>query len=88
MEDLINLVFSAMDEYRTGKSNTIFRAKAAELGHLILSNKKKQTTRFVRCLVGGLQAHLRNLPTLISMFAEKYKEAALELRNTEAIAIQ
>ena len=88
VEDLINLVFSAMDEYRTGKSSAIFRARAVALGHLILSNKKKQTTRFVRSLVGGLQTYLRNLPTLISLFAEKYQEAALEKRNTEAIEIQ
>ena len=84
MEDLIKLVFSAMDEFRTGKSSAIFRARAVALGHLILSNKKKQTTRFVRLLVEGWQAYLRNLPTLLSVLAEKYKETALERRNTEA----
>ena len=88
VEDLINLVFSAMDEFRTGKSSTIFRTRSLALGHLILSNKKKQTIRFVRSLVGGLQAYLRNWPTLISVFAEKYEEAALESRNTDAIETQ
>ena len=39
-------------------------------------------------MVGILQAYLRNLLTLISVFAEKYKEAALENRNTAAKEIQ
>ena len=34
VEDLINLVFSTMDEFRTGKSSAIFRARAVELRHL------------------------------------------------------
>ena len=45
VEDLITLMFGSMDEYRTGQSSAIFRERAEELGHLILSNKKKQTTR-------------------------------------------
>ena len=45
VEDLITLIFSSMDDYRTGQCGAIFKARAEELGHLILSNKKKQTTR-------------------------------------------
>ena len=84
VEDLITLVFSTMDDYRTGKSSTVFRARATELGHLVLSNKKQQSTRFVRSLARGLQAYMRNLPTLVAIIAEKYDEAALDRRNTEA----
>ena len=36
----------------------------------------------------GLQAYLRNLPTLIHLFAEKYEEAAKENKNTDAIEAQ
>ena len=36
----------------------------------------------------GLQAYLRNLPTLIHVFAEKYQEAALAGKNTEAMKTQ
>ena len=84
VQDLITLMFGAMDDYRTGQSRTIFREKAEMLGNLVLSNKKNQTTRFVRSLQRGLQAYLRNLPTLIHLFAEKYEEAAKENRNTDA----
>jgi hypothetical protein len=50
----------------------------------VLTNKKQQTTRFVRSLVRGLQAFLRNLPTLIVIMSGKYESAAREGRNTEA----
>ena len=38
----------------------------------------------MRCLARGLQAYLRNLPTLIALLAEKYEEAAREHKNAEA----
>ena len=47
MEDMIQLMFSAMGEYRLGKSSTLFEEQAKELGYLVLTNKKEQTTRFV-----------------------------------------
>jgi hypothetical protein len=84
VEELISFLFSVMDDYRMGQASTIFRARAADLGHLVLTNKKKQTTRFVRSLVRGMQAFLRNLPTLIIIMAEKYEAATKEGRNTEA----
>ena len=84
VEELITLIFSVMDDYRTGKAGSLFRARAAELGHLVLTNKKRQTTRFVRSLVRGLQAYLRNLPTLIILVSEKYENAAREGRNGDA----
>jgi hypothetical protein len=84
VEELITLMFGVMDDYRVGQAGAVFRARAAELGHLVLTNKKRQTTRFVRSLVRGMQAFLRNLPTLIIIMAGKYESAARERRNTEA----
>ena len=84
VEELIELIFQTMDDYRVGQSSTKFRAKAAELSHLVLNNKKRQTTRFVRSFARGLQAWFRNLPTLIALKAEKYEMAVREGRNTEA----
>ena len=84
VEELIQLIFNTMDDYRVGQSSTKFRDLAAQLGHLVLSNKKRQTTRFVRSFARGLQAWFRNLPTLIALKAEKYEAAVREGRNTEA----
>jgi hypothetical protein len=84
VEDLINSMFAIMDDFRVGKASTMFRVKAVELGHLILSNKKKQVTRFVAAMMKGAQAYLRNLPTLVVVLAEMYEEAALEGRNKDA----
>ena len=47
MEELIQLMFSAMGEYRLGKSSTVFEEQAKELGFLVLTNKKEQPNRFV-----------------------------------------
>jgi hypothetical protein len=84
VEELICLMFSVMDDYRTGKAGTIFRARAAELAHLVLTNKKRQTTRFVRSLGRGLQTFLRNLPTLINVFGEAYESAVQAGNHTLA----
>ena len=54
VEEIIQLVFQTMDNFRTGKANSVFRERASHLGHLVLSNKKRQTTRFVRSLVRGV----------------------------------
>jgi hypothetical protein len=84
VEELVSLMFSTMDDFRTGQASTVFRERAADLGHLVLNNKKRQTTRFVRSLVRGLQAWFRNLPTLIAIQSSKYEEAATEGRNADA----
>lgn len=81
---LIDLMFSAMDDYRTGQAGSIFREKAAELANLVLSNKKNQTTRFVTALARGLQTFLRNLPTLINILGQDYNSLVLERNNAAA----
>ena len=77
VEEIINLVFQTMDNFRTGKASSVFRERATQLGHLVLSNKKRQTTRFVRSLVIGLQAWFRNLPTLVCLMVEEYNEKTI-----------
>ena len=42
MEETIQLMFSAMSQFRLGKSSTIFHNTAKELGHMVLTNKKDQ----------------------------------------------
>ena len=84
VEEIINLVFQTMDNFRTGKASSVFRERASQLGHLVLSNKKRQTTRFVRSLFRGLQAWFRNLPTLVCLMVEEYNEKAIQNKNTDA----
>ena len=67
-----------------GKSSTHFFEKAAELKNTVLTNKKLQTTRFVRALLRGITAALRNLPTMIAVIDEDYEEAVLTHDNTRA----
>ena len=84
VEDLLKLMFDIMDDYRVGKAGTMFRQRAAELGNLVLSNKKRQTTRFVQSLVRGFQAYLRNLPTLLILMSENYEAAVLKKLKADA----
>ena len=55
MQDIIHLMFMTMGEHRLGKSSTIFAEAAKELGYLVLTNKKEQTTRFVTLYARGLK---------------------------------
>ena len=83
-EELITSIFSVMGDYRMGQVSNIFRARATELSHLVLTDNNKHTTCFVRSLVRGMQAYLRNLPTLINIMSQEYEVAVLERRNTQA----
>ena len=73
-----------MQSMNVGKSSTHFFEKAAELKNTVLTNKKLQTTRFVRALLRGITAALRNLPTMIAVIDEDYEEAVLTRDNTRA----
>ena len=42
----------------------------------------------MRALLRGLTAALRNLPTIVSLLAEEFKDAAMRFSNTQAIAIE
>ena len=76
--------FKVMQSKNTGKAATHFEERAEELGHIVLTNKTYQTTRFVRALLRGLTAAIRNLPTLVNILAEDFNEAALQFNNRES----
>ena len=64
-----------MKSMNIGKSATQFFETAAELDNIVLSNKTYQETRFVRSLLRGITAALRNLPTSIAVIAKEYNQA-------------
>ena len=40
-QDALHVMFSAMSQFRLGKSSTLFHNVARELGHIVLVNKKE-----------------------------------------------
>ena len=68
----IKQYFATMKSMNIGKSATQFFETAAELDNIVLSNKTYQETRFVRSLLRGITAALRNLPTSIAVVAKEY----------------
>ena len=73
-----------MQSMNVGKSASYFTEKAEELDNCVLTNKTLQTTRFVRALLRGITAALRNLPTLIAVIGKEYNEATINHENTKA----
>ena len=73
--------FNVMMENRLGKVGTHFMNRANELGYLVLTNKTHQTTRFVRALMRGLTAALRNLPTLDVVLSEEIRAMEMAGKN-------
>lgn len=88
MEEAIGLMFEAMSEFRLGKSSTLFHKMAQELGNIVLTNKKAQTTRFVRSFARAAKTFLQNLPTIVMVLSTTYDELALAGKNTAAKQIQ
>ena len=84
MEETIKLMFTTMSEFRLGKSSTLFNKMASELGHLVLTNKKDQTTRFIRSAARAVKTFLQNLPTLVMVQNSIYEEHVREKQNTKA----
>ena len=85
---LMDVYFDAMGDRNTGKASTHFQERAEELGHIVLTNKTYQKTRFVRSLVRGLTAAMRNLPTIVAILAAEFNDAALRLNNTRGRILQ
>ena len=79
---LMDVYFDAMAARNIGKASTHFHERAEDLGHIVLTNKTYQKTRFVRSLVRGLTAAMRNLPTIVTILAQEFSDAALRLNNT------
>ena len=84
MVEAIKMMFDAMAEFRLGKSSTLFSKVAKDLGHMVLMNKKDQTTRFVRSAARGIKTFLQNLPTIIMLLNINFKEVQAENNMTEA----
>ena len=80
----INILFDAMKHFHLGKAGTIFHERAQEMEHLVLTNKKNQTTRFVRATLRGATTGLRNLPTIYKILAEEYEDCIEARSNTRA----
>ena len=77
----VDCYFNIMKLHKLGKVGTHFMNRAKELGYLVLTNKQHQTTRFVRALLRGLTAALRNLPTLEIVLNEEIRDMELAGKN-------
>ena len=77
-------LFKIMSNHRLGKAGTHFETRAKELGYLVVTNKKNQTTRFVRALVRGMGAALRNYPTLEIVQKEAIKDAIISKKKIKS----
>ena len=84
MVEFIKMLFEVMAEFRLGKSSTLFSKVAKDLGHMVLMNKKDQTTRFVRSAARGIKTFLQNLPTIIMVLNMNFEEVQAENKMTEA----
>ena len=80
--EIIDTYFSAMQNQNVGKSSTRFQEIAAELNNIVVANQTYQTTRFVRSLLRGLTAALRNLPTLHRVLYLEYVDADKNFNRT------
>ena len=78
------MMFSSMSDFRLGKSSTLFSNIAKELGHMVLTNKKEQTTRFVGSVARGMKTFLQNLPTIVNVLGTVYDQHVMEEENTKA----
>jgi hypothetical protein len=85
-KNLIKDLFDIMSDFNSGKASLLFQECAEKLHYSTLTNKKNQTTRFVRALLRGNQAFLRNIPCLYAMYGRTAQECALLNDNTGAKA--
>ena len=74
MTHSIKFMFTAMSEFRLGKASTLFHSMARELGHMVLTNKKNQETRFIRATTRAEKTFMQNLPTLVMVHNTMFKE--------------
>ena len=77
-----------MSDMNSGKASAKFCEKANEWNNIVLTNKSKQTTRFVRSLQRCNTTVLRNLPTLCNVLGDEFHTAALKFDNTKAKEIE
>ena len=87
-QDALHVMFSAMSQFRLGKSSTLFHNVARELGHIVLVNKKEQSTRFIRSAARATKTFLQNLPTIINVLGKEHQRYAMERDNTKALEVE
>ena len=85
---MIKDIFDLMSDFNSGKAALQFHTYAEQLNYSVLTNKRNQTTRFVRALLRGLQTLLRNIPCLYGINGKVALEAAAQEKpyNTTAKA--
>ena len=74
MTHSIKLMFTDMSEFRLGKASTLFHSMARELGHMVLTNKNNQETRFIRATARAEKTFMQNLPTLVMVHNVMFEE--------------
>ena len=63
-------MYSVMADYNTGQAGSVFQEAAKQMNHVVLMNKSRQKTRFVRCDMRGMQTYMINLPTIYGIQGE------------------
>ena len=81
---LIKEVFNIMSLHKYGKAGVLFNNAASDLGHVVLTNKCFQETRFVAATLRGLNTFLVNLPTIHHLHATDFAKCNDELNQTGA----
>ena len=84
IKKIIKEIFEVMAHYNSGEGGTLFHETAMKMNRTVLSNKKKEETRFVRSDLRGLQSYMINLPTLYNIQGEILRECVSRHDNTGA----
>ena len=77
-------VYKVMSDYNTRQAGSIFLEAASRMNRLVLTNKARQKTRFVRSDLRGMQAYMTNVPTIFSIQGEVFEKCSREKDNTGA----
>ena len=77
-------VYSIMSDYNIGQAGSIFMETAEEMNHVVLSNKSRQKTRFVRSDMRGLQTYMTNIPVFYQIQGAVLQECLANNDNTQA----
>ena len=86
IKKIIDEVYSVMADYNTGQAGTVFQEAAMRMNHVVLVNKSRQKTRFVRSDMRGMQTYMTNLPTIHGIQGEVLQECLRNNDNTGAKA--
>ena len=86
IKKMIEEVYSVMADYNTGQAGTVFQEAAMNMNYVVLVNKSRQKTRFVRSDMRGMQTYMTNLPTIYGIQGEVLQECLRNNDNTGAKA--